>query len=50
MDWSATWEPARIARQPKGGFGVPGYWIVTFADGGRLAVHESRFRVISNAA
>lgn len=28
---------------------MPGWHIVTFSDGGRLCVHETRFRVIDNA-
>jgi hypothetical protein len=46
-------EQATIAR-PRKGEGTPegltGWHIVRFADGGRLCVHETRFRVIDNRA
>lgn len=48
LDWTEVWHPAKIARQPKGGYPVPGYWVVQYDDGGRLAAHESGFRVVSN--
>lgn len=50
IDHKETWEPARIARRPKGAGNYPaGYHCVRFeVDGARLAVHESRFRVIDN--
>ena len=44
-------EHAKIAR-PRRGESVPGpgWHIVEFQDGGRLCMHESRFRVIANHA
>ena len=42
-------EQARIARWTKAcGPRKEGWHIVTFASGGQLSVHESRFRVIDN--
>ncbi|UFX42080.1 hypothetical protein HAP47_0022735 [Bradyrhizobium sp. 41S5] len=42
-------EVAKIARWTAASGPIqPGWHIVKFADGGRLCVHESRFRVISN--
>lgn len=51
---NTVWEPAKIARRtkvesPKAST-PKGYHLVRFNDGGRLLVHESRFRVIGNAA
>lgn len=53
---AVTPEPARIARWTSSSGpvnrvnGGDGWHIVRFADGARLAVHESRFRVIDNRA
>jgi hypothetical protein len=42
-------EQAIIARPRKENLPLPnGYHLVKFADGGKLCVHESRFRVIDN--
>lgn len=50
LSFNETWEPAKIARPRKDEGSPPGYHIVAFADGGRLNVHESRFRVTDNRA
>lgn len=43
-----TWEAATIGRMKRRNdvYPVAGYHPVTFADGGKFAVHESRFRVV----
>jgi hypothetical protein len=46
-------ERARIERWPTTNGpheAMPGWHIVRFTDGGRLCVHESRFRVVDNRA
>lgn len=44
-----TWEAATIARTTANMLPLPkGYQPVRFADGGRLLVHSSRFRVTDN--
>lgn len=50
LDGKDFWTPAWILKQPKGGYPVEGYFAVQYDDGGQLSVHESRFRVVDNAA
>jgi hypothetical protein len=50
MDWSRTWEPAKICRPTKVNLPMPGpgWHIIQYADGGKMCCHESNFRVVSN--
>lgn len=41
FEGNETREPVRTLRRVAD---LPGYWIVRFSDGGRLAVHEERLR------
>lgn len=45
-----TFEPAIIARAVASQVRPSGYHLVRFADGGKLCVHETRFRVTDNRA
>ena len=49
-EWQETWEPARITRKMAYMHPIPeGYHPVKFAaDGARLMVHETNFRVVDN--
>lgn len=51
LDGREIWYPAKIGRQLKR-HGLPpaGYHPVTFPDGGKMLVHENRFRVVDNRA
>jgi hypothetical protein len=50
LDWSPTWEAATIARPRAENLPFPGegWHLVRFADGGKLCIHQSRFRVVDN--
>lgn len=49
--FNETWENARIARTTPRMKPIPdGFHPVKFDDGGVLMVHESRFRIVDNAA
>lgn len=52
MNGTTTWEPAVIAKPRKVNLPLPGagWHLVKFSDGGKLCIHESRFRVTDNRA
>lgn len=49
LDGQDVWYPAKIGRQLKQ-HGTPptGFHPVTYDDGGKMLVHENRFRVVDN--
>lgn len=51
IDGTAAWYPAKIGRIRKEYLPIPaGYHPVTYPDGGKLLVHENRFRITDNSA
>lgn len=51
LDGRDIWYPAKIGAVRKFMLPMPaGYHPVTYPDGGRLLVHENRFRVVDNRA
>lgn len=51
MNWNKTYEPAVIARPTKVSLPLPGdgWYVIRYADGGKMCAHKDRFRVVSNA-